>query len=69
MSQRAKKNREFEEVISQIQEALLQGGLREGEKLPGERKLEEMLAVHRGTVRGLAPHGNNFSKRLDSSCL
>jgi len=54
MSQRAKWNRAFEDVISQIQEAIHQGGLKEGEKLPGERKLSEMFAVSRGTVRLVA---------------
>jgi DNA-binding FadR family transcriptional regulator len=54
MFQRAKWNRAFEDVISQIQEAILQGGLKEGEKLPGERKLSEMFAVSRGTVRLVA---------------
>ncbi len=48
---KAKQNRAFEDVVSQIQEAILQGRLKTGERLPGERKLREAFQVSRGTLR------------------
>lgn len=51
MFNQAKQNRAFEDVISQIQESILQGRLKEGDKLPGERKLREIFKISRGTLR------------------
>jgi DNA-binding FadR family transcriptional regulator len=51
MFKHAKQNRAFEDVINQIQEAIIQGGPKPGDKLPGERKLREMFEVSRGTLR------------------
>jgi DNA-binding FadR family transcriptional regulator len=51
MFKQAKKNRAFEDVISQIQESIFQGRLKEGDKLPGERKLREIFKISRGTLR------------------
>jgi GntR family transcriptional regulator, transcriptional repressor for pyruvate dehydrogenase complex len=47
----AKQTRTFENVISQIQEAILGERLKPGDKLPGERKLREIFKVSRGTLR------------------
>ena len=47
----AKQNRTFEDVISQIQESILQGKLKAGDKLPSERNLREIFKVSRGTLR------------------
>ena len=51
MFDQAKQNRAFEDVISQIQESILQGRLKEGDKLPAERKLREIFKISRGTLR------------------
>jgi len=51
MFNQAKQNRAFEDVISQIQESILDGRLREDDKLPGERELREIFKVSRGTLR------------------
>lgn len=48
---KAKQNRAFEDVVSQIQEAILEGRLKTGERLPGERQLRETFQVSRGTLR------------------
>jgi DNA-binding FadR family transcriptional regulator len=47
----AKQNRVFEDVIRQVQEAILKGQLKPGDKLPAERELKEILDVSRGTLR------------------
>jgi len=51
MFMQAKQNRIFEDIVSQIQEAILQRRLKEGDKLPGERTLRETFKVSRGTLR------------------
>ncbi|MBM4278026.1 MAG: FadR family transcriptional regulator [Deltaproteobacteria bacterium] len=51
MFKKAKQNRAFEDVVSQIQEAILEGSLKTGERLPGERQLRETFQVSRGTLR------------------
>lgn len=48
---KAKQNRAFEDVVSQIQEAILEGRLKPGERLPSERKLRETFQISRGTLR------------------
>lgn len=47
----AKQNRIYQDVVDQIQEAILEGELKVGEQLPPERKLIEMFGVSRGTIR------------------
>lgn len=51
MFKQAKQNRAFEDVISQIQESILQRELRIGDRLPSERQLREIFKVSRGTLR------------------
>jgi DNA-binding FadR family transcriptional regulator len=51
MFKQAKQNRTFEDIILQIQHAILQGNLKEGDKLPSERNLRETFKVSRGTLR------------------
>ncbi len=46
-----KPNRAFQNVVDQIQEAILTGGLKPGDMLPSEMKLTEMFDTSRGTVR------------------
>jgi len=47
----AKQNRVFQDVIDQIQEAILQGKLKAGDRLPAERELKEIFKTSRGTLR------------------
>lgn len=51
MFQQAKQSRVFQDVIYQIEEAILQGRLKVGEKLPAERVLKDMFQTSRGTLR------------------
>ena len=48
---KAKQSRVFQDVVTQIQGAILDGKLKIGEKLPPERELGEMLGTSRGTLR------------------
>jgi DNA-binding FadR family transcriptional regulator len=48
---KAKAGRVFQEVIAQIEDAIVSGELKEGERLPPERILTEMTGTSRGTVR------------------
>ncbi len=47
----AKQNRIFQDVVDQIQEAIISGKIEVGEKLPPERELKEMLQTSRSTIR------------------
>jgi DNA-binding FadR family transcriptional regulator len=51
MFQHARQSRVFQDIINQIQEAILQGKLKAGDKLPAERKLKELFNTSRGTLR------------------
>ncbi len=51
MFTQAKKNKVFQNVIEQIEDAILHGELQEGDKLPPERELTEVFGASRGTVR------------------
>jgi DNA-binding FadR family transcriptional regulator len=48
---KAKQNRVFQDVVDQIQDAILQGTLKPGDKLPPERELTEMFGASGGTLR------------------
>lgn len=48
---RARQNRVYEDVVEQIQAAILDGKIVVGERLPAERELCEQLHTSRGTVR------------------
>jgi GntR family transcriptional regulator, transcriptional repressor for pyruvate dehydrogenase complex len=45
------KVRTYEEVVHRIQDEILSGRLKGGDRLPGERRLSEMLGVSRPTLR------------------
>ncbi|MCW7755289.1 FadR family transcriptional regulator [Desulfobotulus sp. H1] len=51
MFEKAKQNRMFQDVVDQIQEAILEGRMMMGDKLPPERELKEVFQVSRGTLR------------------
>jgi GntR family transcriptional regulator, transcriptional repressor for pyruvate dehydrogenase complex len=48
---KAKKSRIFQDVVDQIQEAILTQRLSQGDKLPPERELCETFNISRGTLR------------------
>ncbi|MBW2677983.1 MAG: FadR family transcriptional regulator, partial [Deltaproteobacteria bacterium] len=47
----ASQNRIFQDIVDQIQEAILEGRLQTGDILPSERDLKEMFNTSRGTLR------------------
>jgi len=47
----AKQNRIFEDVVDQIQEAIIDGRLQAGDRLPAERELKGVLQTSRSTLR------------------
>lgn len=47
----ARQNRVFQDVVNQIQEAILRRDLRPGDTLPPEREMKEMFGTSRGTLR------------------
>ena len=51
MFRAARQNRIFQDVVDQIQEAILGGTLKPGDMLPPERELTETFAISRGTLR------------------
>ena len=51
MFKKAKQNRVFQDVVEQIQNAILTGELEPGAKLPPERELKDMFNTSRGTLR------------------
>ena len=51
MFREAKQNRIFQDVVDQIQGAILQGKLKAGSKLPPERELIDTFKTSRGTLR------------------
>jgi DNA-binding FadR family transcriptional regulator len=51
MFKKAKQNRVFQDVVEQVQDAILNGKLKPGTKLPPERELKDMFTTSRGTLR------------------
>ena len=47
----ARQNRIFQDVVEQIQEAIIDGQLKVGDRLPAERDLKAMLETSRSTLR------------------
>jgi DNA-binding FadR family transcriptional regulator len=48
---KARQSRIFQDVVEQIQDAILEGRLQAGQRLPAERELVEMFGTSRGTLR------------------
>jgi DNA-binding FadR family transcriptional regulator len=51
MFKKAKQARVFQDVVEQIQDAILSGKLEPGSKLPAERTLKDVFNTSRGTLR------------------
>lgn len=51
MFKTVKQNRAYQDVVEQIQEAIMDGSLAPGRQLPAERELKEQFGVSRGTLR------------------
>lgn len=47
----AKQNRIFQDVVDQIQDAIIDGQLKAGDRLPAERQLQKMMKTSRSTLR------------------
>ena len=47
----ARQNRIFQDIVEQIQEAILSGQYQTGDVLPSERELKETFQTSRGTLR------------------
>jgi len=48
---KARQNRIFQDVVEQVQDAILDGRLKPGDRLPAERELCETFGTSRGTLR------------------
>jgi DNA-binding transcriptional regulator YhcF (GntR family) len=48
---KVRQNRMFEDVIQHVEDAIVRGNLKPGDRLPAERELQKMLDVSRGTLR------------------
>lgn len=46
-----KQNKAYQDVVEQIQEAIMEGSLKSGSLLPAERELKEQFGISRGTLR------------------
>jgi GntR family transcriptional regulator, transcriptional repressor for pyruvate dehydrogenase complex len=51
MFRQARQNRVFQDVVDQIQEAIVDGRIRPGQQLPAERELKDQFGISRGTLR------------------
>jgi DNA-binding FadR family transcriptional regulator len=51
MFKAAKQNRIFQDVVDQIEDAIISGRLQQGDTLPSERDLKELFQTSRGTLR------------------
>jgi GntR family transcriptional repressor for pyruvate dehydrogenase complex len=51
MFREAKQGKIFQDVVEQVQEAILEGKLKPGSKLPAERELKDIFSASRGTLR------------------
>lgn len=51
MFKQAKQNRVFQDIVEQIEEAILSGKVAVGSKLPPERELKDLFNTSRGTLR------------------
>ena len=51
MFKTVKLSRAYQDVVDQIQEAIMDGTLKPGHQLPAERELKEQFGVSRGTLR------------------
>ena len=51
MFRAAKQNRIFQDVVEQIEDAIISGDLQPGDTLPAERELKDQFRTSRGTLR------------------
>ena len=51
MFRTAKQSRVFQDALGQIEDVILKGDLRPGERLPPERELREIMVISRATLR------------------
>jgi DNA-binding FadR family transcriptional regulator len=51
MFKQVKQNKAYQDVVDQIQEAIMAGTIKAGSLLPAERELKEQFGISRGTLR------------------
>src|SRR5690242_3941549 len=51
MFKQVKQNKAYQDVVVQIQEAIIAGSIKPGSQLPAERELKEQFGISRGTLR------------------
>lgn len=51
MFKAVKQNKAYQDVVEQIQDAIIDGTLKPGSQLPAERELKEQFGISRGTLR------------------
>lgn len=51
MFQEVRQNRVFQDVVAQVEEAILRGQLKAGSRLPAEREMVDIFKASRGTLR------------------
>lgn len=82
MFQKTKQRRIFHDLVEQIENAIIEGKLKPGEKLPPERELREMFETSRGSIREalrvleqkglidikLGPNGGTIVKSASTDC-
>ena len=51
MLKKVRQSKLYDEIANQIEEAILKGEYKPGDKLPSERDMEEILGASRGTIR------------------
>ncbi len=51
MFKQVKQSKAYQDVVDQIQEAIMSGNLKAGSLLPAERELKEQFSISRGTLR------------------
>lgn len=51
MFKQVKQNKAYQDVVEQVQEAIIAGTLKPGSQLPAERELKEQFGISRGTLR------------------
>jgi len=83
MFQKTKQRRIFHDLVEQIENAIIEGKLKPGEKLPPERELREMFETSRGSIREalrvleqkglidikLGPNGGTIVKPASTDCM
>jgi len=61
----ARQNRIFQDVVDQIQDAIIDGRLRAGDKLPAERELKDLLMLCHPDRHGNSELSNRITRKIN----